>query len=318
MLTLRKTLKPSSIFTSFHRLIATVKLPEPATSAAYDDLTTTAGDARDFATVRHLLNHRNLKGCFTTNNTFKFISKDLSILNDVLKTISDLNEKHARKKAYESLIAQLCKLQRVDDALRVAEEASDDADFTTFHPILSFLTRKKDFDHAWHVVELMKAKNIARDVTCYNFFLTSYSIARDLGSNVDVLKKMDEEKLKPDARTYDALVLGACKIEKMDGAMAILGKMLEDGVEAMYSTYAHVIVTLVRLGYCAQAVEFVVSYEGKDKKLDSHNFGLLAIRLISMEKVDEAKYVLEEMVKRDIDLGERLEIYYNENVKVSN
>ncbi|KAM0014390.1 putative tetratricopeptide-like helical domain superfamily, pentacotripeptide-repeat region of PRORP [Helianthus debilis subsp. tardiflorus] len=319
MFTLRKTLKPSSIFTTAHRLITTIKLPELPTTAAYDDLIYTAGRDRDFAAVHHLLNHRHANGFFTTTNTFNFISTDLTILNDVLTTVSNLNEKNCRKKSYESLITRLCKLQLIDEALRAAEAASavgiHGGDATTFHPILSVVTRKKDFDLGWRVVKIMKANNIARDVTCYNFFLTAYSVSGDLRSNVVVLKKMAQEGLNADARTYDALVLGACKVGKMDAAVAILRRMVDDGVEALYATYAHVIGGLVRLDYCAQAVEFVMSYGGKDKKLDSHNFGLLATRLIGVKKVEEAKYVLEEMVNRDLDMSENLQKYYSEDVQ---
>ncbi|KAL7585814.1 hypothetical protein Lser_V15G44093 [Lactuca serriola] len=319
MFVLRKTLKPSSVFTTIHRFIATVNLPEPPSSAAYDDLIASAGHKRDFATVHHLLNQRYAKGFLTTNNTFKFISTDISVLNELLKTLSALNEGHCRKSAYDSLISWLCKVKLTEAALRVADAAIHGkygADASSFHPILSLLTRKKNFDEAWRVIEFMRANGISRDITSYNFFLTSYSITGNLKSCADVLKKMGEEGLKADGRTYDALVLGACKAGKMDGAMAILRRMLDDGIEAMYATYAHVIGNLVRLGYCAQAVEFVMSYAGKNPKLDSHNFGLLATRLIAVEKVNEAKYVLEEMVKRDIQFGEKLQKFYNENVKV--
>ncbi|KAL4588049.1 hypothetical protein LXL04_000927 [Taraxacum kok-saghyz] len=319
MFVLRKTLKPSSVFTTIHRSIATIKPTEPPTSAAYDDLIASAGHERDFATVRHFLNQRHAKGCFNTNTTFKFISKDLSVLDDLLETLSTLNEGHCRKSAYDSLISWLCKIKLTDAALQVADKAirgKYGADASTFHPLLSVLTRKKNFDEAWRVIEIMKSNRIPRDITSYNFFLTSYSVTGNLSPCVDVLRKMGEEGLKADARTYDALVLGACKAGKMNGAMAILRRMLDDGVEAMYSTYAHVIGNLVRLGYCAQAVEFVMSYGGKDQKLDSHNFGLLAARLIAIEKVDEAKNVVEEMVKRDIQLGEKLKAFYNDNVKL--
>ncbi|XP_076953484.1 pentatricopeptide repeat-containing protein At2g40240, mitochondrial-like [Bidens hawaiensis] len=316
MFTLPKTLKPPTVLTVTRRLLTTVKLPEPASSAAYDDLIYTAGINRDFTTVRHLLNHRYTNGFFTTNNTFKFISTNLYVLNDVIKTVSDLNESHARKKAYESLISRLCKLQLIDSALHVAETAAGKhaADASTFHPILSFVTRKKNFDLAWRVVEVMKANNVARDVTCYNFLLTSYSVAGDLKSTAGVLRIMETKGVRADARTYDALVLGACKAGKVDGAIGIMVRMVEEGVGALYATYAHVIGSLVKLGYCAQAVEFVVGYSGKDKKLDSHNFGLLASRLMGVKKMDEVKYVLEEMVKRELDMDESLQNYYNENV----
>ncbi|XP_024971535.1 pentatricopeptide repeat-containing protein At2g40240, mitochondrial-like [Cynara cardunculus var. scolymus] len=313
MFALRKTLKQPSVFTALHRLITTGQLPEPSTSAAYDDLITTAGRERDFVTIRNLLNQRYANGLFNTTNTFNFISTDLSVLDDLLKTLPDLREGYCRKSAYDSLIVRLCKMQLIDSALRVAEElirGKYGADACTFYPILSLLSRQKNFDEAWRVLEIMKTKGIARDVTCYNHMLTSYSITGDLRSSVDVLKKMAEEGVKADARTYDALVLGACKMEKMDGAIAILRRMLDDGVEAMHSTYAHVIGNLVRLGYCAQAVKLVMGYGGKDKKLDTHNFGLLASRLISVKKMDEAKYVLEEMVKRDLEMGEKLKDFF--------
>ncbi|XP_071732255.1 pentatricopeptide repeat-containing protein At2g40240, mitochondrial [Rutidosis leptorrhynchoides] len=324
MFALRKTLKPPSVFTTIHRLISTVKLPEPESSAAYDDLITNAGRNRDFAAVRDLLNQRYTNGFFPTNNTFKFISTDLSVLNDVLQTLADLNGKNIRIKSYESLISCLCKNHLIEEALRVAEVAAAGgasaaeavANASTFHPILSLLTRKKVFDRAWSVIEIMKSKKIARDVTCYNYFLTAYSVAGDLRSNVDVLKKMAEEGIKADARTYDALVLGACKGGKMDGAMAIMRKMEDDGVEAMYATYAHIIVKLVNLDYCAQAVKFVMSYAGRDSKLDLHNFGLLAARLLDAKKVDETKCVLQEMVKRKLNLSDKLSNFYNQNVKV--
>ncbi|KVI07029.1 Pentatricopeptide repeat-containing protein [Cynara cardunculus var. scolymus] len=263
MFALRKTLKQPSVFTALHRLITTGQLPEPSTSAAYDDLITTAGRERDFVTIRNLLNQRYANGLFNTTNTFNFISTDLSVLDDLLKTLPDLREGYCRKSAYDSLIVRLCKMQLIDSALRVAEElirGKYGADACTFYPILSLLSRQKNFDEAWRVLEIMKTKGIARDVTCYNHMLTSYSITGDLRSSVDVLKKMAEEGVKADARTYDALVLGACKMEKMDGAIAILRRMLDDGVEAMHSTYAHVIGNLVRLGYCAQAVKLVMGY----------------------------------------------------------
>nr|XP_043617320.1 pentatricopeptide repeat-containing protein At2g40240, mitochondrial [Erigeron canadensis] len=318
MFIIRKTLKikPSSLF----RLISTATLPEPPTSAAYDELINTAGRNHDFATVSHLLNQRYEKGFFATNNTFKFISTDISILNDVLKTVSDLEKLHCRKTSYTSLISTLCKIRRVDDALTTSNAALDgdksNADAATFHPIISLLTRGKDFDGAWRVIGLMKEKNVARDVTCYNYFLTAYSISKDLKSNIDVLKRMAEEGLKADARTYDALVIGACKIGKVDGGILILKKMLDDGVEAMYATYAHIIGSLVKLERFSDGVKFVIDQGGTDKKLDVHNFGLLATRLIGAKKVDEAKNVVEEMVKRDLELDDNLRKFYDENVKV--
>lgn len=227
---------------------------------------------------------------------------------------------NTRKKSYESLVACLCKFNLVDQALTTAELAADEsgADVTTFHPIISVLTRRKDFERAWRVVDIMKSRNIARDVLCYNFFLTAYAFTGDLTPCVDVLKKMAEEGLKSDARTYDALVLGACKTGKIGGAIVIMRKMVECRVEPIYATYAHVIGAMVKLGLYTQAVKFVMSYAGKDKKLDSHNFGLLAVRLTAKNQMDEAKSVMEEMAKRDLVIGETVKKIYDQIVGTGN
>nr|GEW72373.1 hypothetical protein [Tanacetum cinerariifolium] len=156
------------------------------------------------------------------------------------------------------------------------------------------------------------------DGWCSGFGLGAYAVNGNLTPCVDVLKRMADEGLKADARTYDALVLGACKAGKMGGAIVIMRKLVEGGIEPIYATYAHVIGGMVKLGYYAQAVKFVMSYEGKDKKLDSHNFGLLAVRLVVKKQMDEAKNVLEEMVKRDLVMDETVKKIYDQIVGTGN
>ena len=53
-------------------------------------------------------------------------------------------------------------------------------------------------------------------------------------------------------------------------------------MDILYSTHAHVINGLLKLGYYAQAVEFVTLYGREDKKLDEENFGILGSRLMIM------------------------------------
>ncbi|KAI5670459.1 hypothetical protein M9H77_10823 [Catharanthus roseus] len=314
---INKNLKSSPTISTINRYFTTGtanSISETPSSAYYDELINNAGRDRDFATVQQLLSKRFRDGCFNTNHTFKFISTDISILDDLLKALARLENGFPRKSAHDCLIAQLCRLPRMQDAVRVAEimvRKQYGANATTFHPILNALTRKKAMDEVWRVMEMMRVCEIEPDVTAYNSILTAYCFSGDLNSAASVLSRMVEEGKVADTRTYDALVLGACRAGKIEGALRLLRRMAYEGVLPLYSTHAHVINAMVKNGYYAQAVEFVMSFAGKDKGLDTENFEILGVRLINSKRDYEAKFVVEEMVRRGLAMGEKLKDFYH-------
>ncbi|CAH2068814.1 unnamed protein product [Thlaspi arvense] len=191
------------------------------------------------------------------------------------------------------------------------------ANAVTFHPILNALTKKKKMEEAWRVVDLMREIQIPIDLTGYNYLLTAYCHAGDLTSAAELLTKMEEEEgLRADTRTYDALVLGACRTGKVEGALAMLRRMEEDGAPLLYASHAHVIGAMLSVGYYEQAVEFVMSYGGRDEGLDEQSFGLLASRLINLKRFDEARFVVQEMKRRGIKMGDKLKEFYYSHVTV--
>lgn len=261
-----------------------------------------------------------IDGFFNTTDTFKFIFSDLSALGDLTEALSDLDAGLTRKHSFDSLILALSRVRRTDEALRVADEMLRrryGANAVTFHPILNALAKKKKnrLKEAWRVVDLMKENEIDMDITGYNYILTAYCCAGDMKSATDLVERIEEEKLKPDSRTYDALVLGACRVAKVEGALMLMRRMEEDGEKAiLFSTHSHVIGGILKLGYFEQAVEFVMSYAGRDKALDTHSFGSLASRLIALSRFQEARLVLMEMEKRDLAMGDKLkEFHYSDH-----
>lgn len=318
----QKTLKSSPIICNISCYFSTGSsdlISEWPSSANYDELINNAGRERDFATVQELLSKRFRDGFFNTSRTFKFISTDLSKLDDLLKTLGRLEKGFLRKSSHDCLIAQLCRLHRMPEAIRVAEimvRENYGANASTFHPILTTLTKKKAMDEAWRTVESMKAWGIKPDLTAYNNILTAYCFSGDLISAAAVLSKMVEEEMGADSRTYDALVLGACRAGKLEGAPRLLRRMVDEGVPPLYSTHAHVINAVMQKGYYTQGVDFVMSYAGNDASLDKENFELLANRLINRNRIDEAKLILQEMVKRGLRMTEKLKKFHHLHVAV--
>lgn len=311
------------------RLFATQKpsynaheFPDEPTSAYYDDLINEAGGSGDLEAVRYLLNKRAKDGCFTTTSTFKFITNtdtSLSSIDHLCRTLARLDSGFTRKSAYDSLVARLCKLRRVDESLRVVDamvRGGYGLNVATFYPILSVVTRMKKMDEAWRIVELMRSLGVPPDLTAYNYILTAHCFNGDLEEARDLTRRMEEEGLGADSRAYDALVLGACRAGKVEGALLVLRKMEDEGVPVLYSTHAHVINALLKDGYTALGVKFVMVNGGRDEKLDTFSFGHLCSKLIDLNWFKEAELVLEEMLKRDLPIGNKLRNFY-ENLVTS-
>ncbi|EOA25378.1 hypothetical protein CARUB_v10018709mg [Capsella rubella] len=297
--------------------------PGRRTTAEFDNLIYEAGNSGDFEAVRRLLNTRVVNACFNTSATFKFLTNTDSYapsLEDLRRILPQTDAGYTRKHAYETLIARLCKLNRIDDALILINDMAIgkfELSTSTFHPILNTLTKKNKIEKAWRVVELMRSQELSMDVTSYNYFLTSHCYDGDVAEASKVLRKMEEEEgrvMSPDTRTYDALVLGACKSGKVEAAMAILRRMDEQGLPVLYATHAHVIGVMVESGYYTLSVEFVMAYAGKDKRLDEENLGSLASKLIKRKRFNEAKLVLKEMSVRGLRMGDALRGFYETNV----
>ncbi|KAE8057226.1 hypothetical protein FH972_013933 [Carpinus fangiana] len=294
--------------------------PDVPTSAYYDDLIHAAGRSRDFETVRHLLNKRVRDGCFNTSKTFNFITNtetSLSVLDDLSQTLVRVDKGLPRKSAYDSLVSRLSKLGRIDESVRVVHEMARGGiglNACSFHPILNALTRKKEMNRARGVMKLMRQYQILPDLKAHNYFLSAYCFIGDLASATEVLTKMVEEGAKADTRTYDALVLGACSAGKVEAALVVWRSMVDDGVSVTLSTHMHVVKALLRLGYYEQAVEFVRILAGRDKWLDTYNFGCLASKLIRLKRFGEAKLVLEEMNERGLEIEDKLKDFYRMNI----
>lgn len=209
---------------------------------------------------------------------------------------------------------RLCKLERVREAVEIVDEMVDGVDSKTYYPILRELAKKKRMEEAWRLVDRMRRNGIEPDLMCYNEFLTAYCFAGELNSAVDMVRKIDEAGFKADARTYDAMVLGACRSGKVESGLKVLRRMVEDGVSPMYCTYTHIISAMVKLGCYKQAVDFVIGCGGTDSFLDTESFGILAARLIRLKQFEEANFVLMEMSKRGLAMGQKLKEYYQINV----
>lgn len=279
-------------------------IPSPA---KYDELINAAGRRGDFAAVRNLLSERLKAGVLNTSCTFRFIATTSVALDELLQSLTALDGWFPRKHAHDALVAQLARLHRTDDALRVAE-AMVRGDYgptaVTFEPIVNSLAKRKEMPAAWRAVEAMRACGVRPSPAAYNNILTAYCFVGDVASAADTVEKMEAEGIDADAVTYDALVLGACRAGRAEAALAVVRRASEAGVPALFSMYTHVIGEMVRCGYNEQALKFVRIVAGDNEKLDAEIYGYLLRRLKYKKRVAEAKSVAKEMERRGLPISE--------------
>ncbi|OMO50073.1 hypothetical protein CCACVL1_30661 [Corchorus capsularis] len=315
----RKVLASRFFAAAAQNFTADEPFPDEPTSAYYDEQVNKAGRNGDLETVGYLLNKRYRDGCFNTVNTFKFLTDNessLALIDPLIQTLSRLDKGYTRKQAFDLLIARLCKLERTDEALRVIDTMAKEGfgvNAACFQPVLNTLTRKKKMEEAWRVLDLMRHAGVSPDVTAYNYLLKVFCFEGNLTQAVAVVKKIEAEGLVADGRTFDALILGASKAGKLAGAMVLVRRMMDGGLHVQYSTIANVINGMLRLGYFDQAVRFVMAFKGRDRKLDEESLGMLASKLINLNKKDEAMVLLNEMSKMRLIMGTKLFEFYKSN-----
>ncbi|KAK7380175.1 hypothetical protein VNO78_32647 [Psophocarpus tetragonolobus] len=314
-------LKSLATLLRFATTIAAKPFPDDPTAAYYDELASAAAGSGDFHVLGDVLNKRIQDGFLNTKRTFNFITHSNfspTLLDDIVKTLSQLNQGVTRRNALDCLVTRLCRLRRADDAVRVIESMAHGGicapSACTFYPVLSFLTREKSFEHARRVVDLMAELGVGLDLMAHNIFLMAYCFAGDLDAAAGVLRRMEEEGVAADTRTFDALVLGACKAGKVEGALVVLRRMLDDGVPMLYSTHMYIIGTLLRMKCYEHAMKYVRIFLGKDTLLDAELLGCLASKLVNLNRHKEAMSILVQMKQRRVPMGYKLHDFYEKNV----
>ncbi|KAL2334446.1 hypothetical protein Fmac_015659 [Flemingia macrophylla] len=122
---------------------------------------------------------------------------------------------------------------------------------------------------------------------------------------------MEEEGLAANPRTFDALVVGACRAGKVEGAVVLVRRMVDDGVPILYSTHMCVVGALLKMGGSELAVRYVRSFVGMDERLDTELLGCLASKLVNLKMAKEALPLLKEMKQRDLPMGHKLKKFYD-------
>ncbi|KAL0402934.1 UNVERIFIED_CONTAM: hypothetical protein Sradi_1934200 [Sesamum radiatum] len=151
----------------------------------------------------------------------RFIATDPSVLDELLQSLAVIDDWFTRKHAHDTVVAQLARLYRTAEALRVAETMARKkygATAVTFHPILNALARKKKMPAAWRVLDVMRTCNVRPALMSYNYIISANCFVGDVASAAEALAKMEAEGMRPDSITVALEFVGifAGRDKKLD------------------------------------------------------------------------------------------------------
>lgn len=272
-----------------------------------DKLVDVLGRSRDFETLQRVLSERFAECCFYCDKTFSFATArndDPNLLNKVMEMIERL-EISARRHAYETLVASLCKENRVDAAEVVLEKmvSADCApQMFTFRPLILFCCHKYQMDKLQWVFEMMKMYGCPPGPMCYNLVLRVLCEGSRFAEAAELLESMAKMGCKPNAVTYDIMIQAACMMGRVQGALQLFDRLKEEGINALYRTHTILLVGLFQTRGFKEAHSFLIQHSGKDGILDLNNYEYLIGVCTKSGRWREARHLLMEMKAMDLEL----------------
>lgn len=172
---------------------------------------------------------------------------------------------------YNSLIAVLCKVGKVNDALIVWEElngSGHEPDEFTYRIIIQGCSKTYRIDEAMRIFNAMQDNGFRADTVVYNSLLDGLFKARKVSEACQVFEKMVEEGVKASCWTYNILIDGLLKNGRAEAAYTLFCDLKKKGQLVDGITYSIIVLQLCREGQLEEALQLVEEMESRGFVVD--------------------------------------------------
>ncbi|KAK6115765.1 hypothetical protein DH2020_008034 [Rehmannia glutinosa] len=276
------------------------------------------------------------KGISPTVFTFARVMKALCMVNEVDSACSLLRDmtKHGcvpNSIVYQTLIHALFVASRVNDALKLLEEMflmGCTPDVNTFNDVIIGLCRVDRVHEAAKLVDRMLVRGFAPDDITYGVLMQGLCktgqvdearvlLKRVPNPNValfntlingdgqvqealELFRNMSSKGCKADIFTFNSLIYGLTKINKMDKALCMYQDMFLDGVIANTVTYNTLIHAFLRERETHKALKLVNDMLFRGCPLDEFTYTGLIKALCEDGAVEKSLGLFEEMLRKGL------------------
>ncbi|XP_022757456.1 pentatricopeptide repeat-containing protein At3g61520, mitochondrial-like [Durio zibethinus] len=163
------------------------------------------------------------------------------------------------------LINQLCKLRRVDEAMKVLNKLGEgsgsdgvtvEADVIIYNTLIDGLCKVGRQEEGLQLMERMKSmKGLAPNTVTYNCLIDGFCKAGEIERGKQLFDQMNEEGVSPNVISLNVLVDGMCRHGRISSALQFFSDMRGKGLKGNAVTYTTLITAFCDVDNMGKAVD---------------------------------------------------------------
>ncbi|XP_058787230.1 small ribosomal subunit protein mS80 (rPPR6)-like [Vicia villosa] len=173
----------------------------------------------------------------------------LEVLNDI-----PVERRKRAIKPFSAVVRALCRVKDVDAAKELVLKMITDGPLpgnAVFNYVITGYSKAGEMGQAVEILRLLESRGLKPDVYAYSVIASAYSNGGEMEQARKILEEAKKNHLKLSPVIYHTLIRGYCKLERFDEALELLSEMKDFGVRASADEYEKLIQSL-----CLKALDW--------------------------------------------------------------
>ncbi|KAF9616454.1 hypothetical protein IFM89_029751 [Coptis chinensis] len=180
---------------------------------------------------------------------------------------------------YTTVLAALTVLKRfksIHSLVSQVEEKGMKPDSIFFNAVINAFSESGNVEEAIKILQKMKESGCKPTTSTFNTLIKGYGIAGKPEESMELLEQMfQDEKTKPNHRTYNILVRTWCRMNNLEEAWKVIYKMVASGLRPDVVTYNTLAKAYTQNGETSKAERMILEMQSSNIQPNERTCGII-------------------------------------------